>query len=595
MASAIGRRRIAFLLISLLCVLAVFVTVAAHVPRPSGLSKLLEDSDDGDLDELAMEDDDVDVDGDEDEDDDDDVGEGVEEGEGEGEGEDGDEDLEDDEDEEEEDEEEGGSVLKKAVSEKDVVILGSDNFTSFVQANNYVMVEFYAPWCGHCQELTPEWAAAATALKEDNVPVAKVDATAHQEIAAKYDVTGYPTLFFFVDGVHRSYSGTRTKDDIVNWVRKKIGPPVTILTSTEKTESVLKLETPTVVAYLDNVEGAEAEELIAAARQEEMVTFYMTSNADVARVFDLEKLKKPTAVLLKKEHEQRAVFDGEFNRIPLHEFVFANKLPLVINFTRETASSIFESDVKRQILLFTLESDYAKYLPVFEAASRALKGQVLVIHVNLDDREARQVVDFFGIPGKETTVMAFVAEEDGAKHMHEGAITVDELKAFGENFLAGKLRPYLKSEPIPEKNDEDVKVAVSKNFEEIVLDESKDTLLEIYAPWCGHCQTLEPIYKKLAKRLRGIESLSIVKMDGTANDHPRAKPDGFPTILFFPAGKKSFEPITFEGDRTVRGFYQFLKKNAAIPFALPKSEKSKGSKADPEIVQSSEADLKDEL
>lgn len=40
----------------------------------------------------------------------------------------------------------------------------------------------------------------------------------------------------------------------MNWVRKKIGPPVTILTSTEKTESVLKLETPTVVAYLDNVE-----------------------------------------------------------------------------------------------------------------------------------------------------------------------------------------------------------------------------------------------------------------------------------------------------------------------------------------------------
>ena len=44
------------------------------------------------------------------------------------------------------------------------------------------------------------------------------------------------------------------RDDIVNWVRKKIGPPVTILTSTEKTESVLKLETATVVAYLDNVE-----------------------------------------------------------------------------------------------------------------------------------------------------------------------------------------------------------------------------------------------------------------------------------------------------------------------------------------------------
>ena len=48
-------------------------------------------------------------------------------------------------------------------------------------------------------------------------------------------------------------------------------------------------------------------------------------------------------------------------------------------------------------------------------------------------------------------------------------------------------------------------------------------LNQIYAPWCGHCQSLEPIYNKLAKHLRNIDSLVIAKMDGTTNEHPRAK------------------------------------------------------------------------
>ncbi|PKI62617.1 hypothetical protein CRG98_017039 [Punica granatum] len=147
------------------------------------------------------------------------------------------------------------------------------------------------------------------------------------------------------------------------------------------------------------------------------------------------------------------------------------------------------------------------------------------------------------------------------------------------------------------QNDGDVKIVVGNNFDEIVLDESKDVLLEIYAPWCGHCQSLEPIYNKLAKHLRGIDSLVIAKMDGTTNEHPRAKSDGFPTLLFFPAGNKSFDPITVDTDRTVLAFYKFLKKHASIPFKLQKpastlKPKSTETKASEESIS---ADVKDEL
>lgn len=97
------------------------------------------------------------------------------------------------------------------IDEKDVVVLKERNFSDVIENNQYVLVEFYAPWCGHCQALAPEYAAAATELKGENVVLAKVDATEESELAHQYDVQGFPTVYFFVDGVHKPYPGQRTK------------------------------------------------------------------------------------------------------------------------------------------------------------------------------------------------------------------------------------------------------------------------------------------------------------------------------------------------------------------------------------------------
>jgi thiol-disulfide isomerase/thioredoxin len=69
------------------------------------------------------------------------------------------------------------------------------------------------------------------------------------------------------------------------------------------------------------------------------------------------------------------------------------------------------------------------------------------------------------------------------------------------------------------QNDGDVKIVVSNSFDDIVLDETKDVLLEVYAPWCGHCKKLEPEYNRLGEVLRNIPSIVISKMDGTKNEH----------------------------------------------------------------------------
>ncbi|KAF3455003.1 hypothetical protein FNV43_RR05451 [Rhamnella rubrinervis] len=483
------------------------------------------------------------------------------------------------------------------VDEKDVVVLKERNFTDVVEKNRFVMVEFYAPWCGHCQALTPEYAAAATELKSENVVLAKVDATEENELAHEYDVQGFPTIYFFIDGVHKPYTGQRTKEAIVTWIKKKTGPGIHNITTLDDAERVLTSESKVVLGYLNSLVGLESDELAAASRLEDDVNFYQTVDPDVAKLFHIDpKVKRPTLVLLKKEDEKLSHFDGQFVKSSIADFVFSNKLPLVTTFTRENAPAIFESPIKKQVLLFATSNDSEVVLPIFVESAKLFKGKLIFVYVEMDNEDVgKPVSDYFGVSDG-PTVLAYTGNDDAKKFVLDGKVTLDNIKTFGEDFLEDKLKPFFKSDPIPETNDGDVKIVVGNNFDDIVLDESKDVLLEIYAPWCGHCQALEPTYNKLAKHLREIDSLVIAKMDGTTNEHPRAKSDGFPTLLFFPAGNKSFDPITVDTDRTVVALYKFLKKNASIPFKLQKSTSPpKTESSDSKESADNSSNVKDEL
>ena len=77
--------------------------------------------------------------------------------------------------------------------------------------------------CGHCKNLAPEWAKAATELK-GKVKLGAVDATVHNNLGQRYGVRGYPTIKYFGPGSKSNpedYDGGRTASDIVTWSLNK--------------------------------------------------------------------------------------------------------------------------------------------------------------------------------------------------------------------------------------------------------------------------------------------------------------------------------------------------------------------------------------
>jgi len=104
-----------------------------------------------------------------------------------------------------------------------VQVTTQTEFTKQVlNSDELVLVEFYAPWCGHCKSLEPEWKKAASALK-GIVKLVAVDADAHRDLASPYGVQGFPTIKFFgTDKKPQDYSGGRTAKDIVDFAIKEI-------------------------------------------------------------------------------------------------------------------------------------------------------------------------------------------------------------------------------------------------------------------------------------------------------------------------------------------------------------------------------------
>eukprot|EP00752_Nemacystus_decipiens_P007504 g6705.t1 len=105
-----------------------------------------------------------------------------------------------------------------------VSVLTKDNFDEFIKAD-FAVVEFYAPWCGHCKKLFPEYTKASIELKgiDPEIKLGKLDMddATNKPVGGKFGVRGYPTLKIFRNGEASDYSGPRDAEGIVKYLKEE--------------------------------------------------------------------------------------------------------------------------------------------------------------------------------------------------------------------------------------------------------------------------------------------------------------------------------------------------------------------------------------
>lgn len=109
-----------------------------------------------------------------------------------------------------------------------VLDLIPENFDQIVlKSNKPVLVEFFAPWCGHCKNLAPVYEELANLFEfaSNKVSIAKVDADAEKSLGKRFGIQGFPTLKWF-DGKNdkpEDYNGGRDLESLTNFITEKTG------------------------------------------------------------------------------------------------------------------------------------------------------------------------------------------------------------------------------------------------------------------------------------------------------------------------------------------------------------------------------------
>ncbi|KAF9057611.1 disulfide isomerase [Panaeolus papilionaceus] len=463
------------------------------------------------------------------------------------------------------------AALVLAEGTSDVISLTAATFEDTVSAEPLMLVEFFAPWCGHCKALAPHYEEAATALKDKGIKIAKVDCVDEADLCQSKGVQGYPTLKVYRNGEATEYAGPRKADGIISYMVKQSLPAVSDVTAANH-EEFSKSDKIVAIAYLSSTTDAPAPEFSAVAEaHRDDYLFGVTTDKEA---IEAAGVTPPAVVVYRAFDEPKSEYPypiSSATKKDLEEWIKELAVPIIDEVSGDNYA-IYANSPKPLAYLFidpTLD-DKEAHIATIKPVAAKYKSKMNFVWIDsvrfLDHARALNLMD--------NKWPSFVIQNLEKQYKYPFDQTKDVTAAgvsdWIEQYLDGKLEPSLKSQPIPVQSTT-VFELVGKNFEEVVFDDSKDVFVEFYASWCGHCKRLAPIWDNLGQKYAPIkDKLVIAKMEATENDLPTSVPfriTGFPTLKFKPAGSRDF--VDYEGDRSFESLVAFVEQNAKNSIELP--------------------------
>ncbi|XP_042498216.1 protein disulfide isomerase-like 1-6 isoform X2 [Macadamia integrifolia] len=454
-------------------------------------------------------------------------------------------------------------ILTKA--QRIVLELNNDNFKRVIDGNEFVLLLGYTPWCARSAELMPQFAEAATVLKDvgSSLLMAKLDAERYPKAASKLGIKGYPTLLLFVNGSSQAYTGGFTAEEIAIWARKKTGAPTIRLNSIAEAEQFLKKHPMFIIGLFEKFEGPDYEEFVKAASEGNEIQFVETCNAEVAKaLFPDIATRNLFLGLVKSEPEKYAQFDDTFKKERILEFLEYNKFPLVTMLSELNSVRVFSSPVKLQVFIFASTDELKNHKDLLQDVARKFKSkQIMFLFVDIaEENLAKPFLSLFGLEESQETIVTAFDNKISSKYLLESDLTMSSLEEFCSRLLQGTQPPYFKSEAIPDNKGKTIQTVVGRTFDDIVLRSPQNIFLEVHTPWCIDCEKTSKQIEKLAKHFKGLNSLIFARIDASTNEHPKLQITGYPALLFYPSTDKS-NPIKLPAKSSLKDLAAFINNN----------------------------------
>nr|XP_039254772.1 thioredoxin domain-containing protein 5-like isoform X1 [Styela clava] len=489
-------------------------------------------------------------------------------------------------------------------------------FNDHISEGNH-FIKFFAPWCGHCQRMEPAWKALAAKYNDDAVKISRVDCTKNQKICGSKGVRGYPTLIWFKNGEEvEKYQGGRSLEDFEEYVVK--------MTSDQKVEKTGEEEQKEVVQQkeedaLDVTEGlyelTEANFETLTSQGDFFIKFFApwcghckrmepawkelaksyeghekvkigrvdcTKNQAVCqskgvrgyptlKYFrngkemdgspggrDFESLNKFTTEM--SEAQQKDVQQEQEEEVDEEQ---KEEADVVTEGLYELTEANFETLTSQGdffIKFFAPWCGHCKRMePAWKELAKSYEGHEKIKIGRVDCTQHKSVCQSKGVRGYPTLKYFRNGEE---KEGSAGGRDIESLKEFTVKMMAMEQQ---------EEEDQDEGEAPppsgaleldSDIFQDVI--DTGLTFVKFYAPWCGHCKRLAPVWDQLADEdfSSAERPIRIVKVDCTK--HTKICTDngvkGYPTLKLFDGGE---EKEKYSGARTLEALKAFVIENAA--------------------------------
>ncbi|ODV58970.1 protein disulfide isomerase [Ascoidea rubescens DSM 1968] len=460
-----------------------------------------------------------------------------------------------------------------APADSAVVKLTSKNFESFIESHPLVLAEFFAPWCGHCKTLAPEYVSAAEILSKKDIPLAQIDCTEDRDLCTDIGIKGFPTLKIFKGSLENpaDYLGARKSDSIISYMVKQSLPPVQLVSTSENLDEILTDSVDSIVLQIINSESKNNEQnqtyydLAGALR--EKYTFLSTSNAELIKKYNVNSNAPTYLVYRPKDPSDPSIYNQENDKsISLEDFISSESKPFFGEIDGSTYQEYMSSKLPLAYYFYEDADDRAKWEPFFSKLGKDLRSKLSF--VGLDSKRFGRHAENLNMPLQFPLFVIHNIEENlkyGIQPSESKQFTESSISTFIDEYLEGKIEPTIKSEEIPEVQENNVYKLVAKTHNELINDSKKDIFVKYYAPWCGHCKKLAPIFEELAGLYKNdaesSEKVLIAELDATLND-VNVEISGYPTLILYPANDKE-NPIVYSKGRDLESFIQFIKESGS--------------------------------